>query len=63
MSGGHLIHFESLGAGITAIETFLAKAEDNGRNTVESLNCWYVQPCSANWLDTVLRTKAAVEGL
>lgn len=34
-----------------------------GYDTIEELNCYYVQPCSANWLRVVLTTKATLESL
>jgi len=63
MANGHLLRFDSVAAGLAAENTFLEHADDTGRDTIESLNCWYVVPCSDNWIDTVLRTKAAVEAL
>lgn len=49
-------------SGIEAIETFLEKAEAK-HPTIESLNGWYNQPASKNWLNTVIKTKAKVESL
>ena len=48
---------------IEAISTLLAKYEAQGRDTIEELNCYYVQPCSQNWLNTVLKIKASLEAL
>jgi hypothetical protein len=63
MCSGHICSYPSLEAGIAAIDAFLSKAESSGRDTVEKLNCWYVQPCSTNWLNTVSRTKNQLEAL
>jgi hypothetical protein len=51
-------------AGIHAISDLLAKYETDGKHTsIESLNGFYVQPASNNWLQTVLKTKAYLESL
>lgn len=62
MSNGHLIKFNDFGEAIDYLNDFLAKHEDK-HPTVESLNCWYVQPCSPNWLKTVLKVKQELESL
>lgn len=69
MANGHLKSYSTLGDGIAAIETFLAQAEDYGRNTIESFAGWYCQDATQpgrvcpNWQPTVLRIKAEVESL
>lgn len=63
MSGGHLIKFSTLGDGITAIDTFLAKAERNGRTTIESFRGWYCASECTNWESTVINTKEKLEAL
>jgi hypothetical protein len=63
MSGGHLIRFGSLDEGIQAINDFLAKAESNGRTTIESFEGWYCASACTNWQSVVINTKAAVESL
>lgn len=63
MSHGKLIRYNSLSDGIDAIASFLERAETTGRTTIESLNCWYVQPCSSNWESTVISTKEKLEAL
>lgn len=62
VSGG-LRRFPSPESGIQSISNLLAKYEANGKDTIEKLNCYYVQPCSNNWLNTVLKTKQVVENL
>jgi hypothetical protein len=63
MANGRIIHFSDIPTGLEAINNFLTKAENNGHDTIEKLNCWYVQPCSSNWYNTVLKVKAEVESL
>lgn len=63
MSSGHLIQFASLADWINAEDRFLLRAATNGHDTIEKLNCWYVVPCSTNWLKTVITTKQHVESL
>lgn len=61
-SGGGLQHFATIPDGIAAIDAFLTKASA-AHPTIESLNCWYVQPCSSAWLTTVIKTKTLIENL
>ncbi len=56
------IRYPSIPAGLEAINAFLAKAETK-HPTIESLNGWYNQPGSANWLNTVVSTKLKLESL
>lgn len=69
MSSGHLIQFASLADWVDAEDRFLARAEANGRTTIESFRGWYCYSASepghvcSNWESVVLRTKAAVESL
>lgn len=63
MSGGKLIRFVSIEAGISAINDFLSKAENNGRRTVESFRSWYCTSKCSNWESTVIHTKEKVENL
>ena len=63
MGSSGLRKFSSLEGGIEAIDALLARYEDNGHNTIESLNGYYVQPASQNWLNTVLNTKELLESL
>lgn len=69
MASGHLKSYPSLDSGILAIEAFLAKAESNGRDTVESFRGWYCYDAASadhicwNWESTVLSTKAQLEAL
>jgi len=60
---GKLCHYESLEAGINAISNLLVKYESRGKDTLEELNGYYVVPASANWFNTVLKTKQLVENL
>jgi len=55
--------FSNMGQGIQAIDSFLTKAENNGRTTVESFRGWYCQSACTNWESTVLKVKAQVEAL
>lgn len=48
---------------IQAISELLAKYETRGYDTIEALNCYYVQPCSQAWYNTVLKTKTTLENL
>lgn len=69
MYGGHLKTYSTAGDGLNAIEAFIAKAESNGRTTIESFAGWYCvdtsQPHNVcpNWQPTVLRIKAQLEAL
>lgn len=63
MSRGSLISYPTLGEGLAAIEVFLAKAEANGRTTIESFRGWYCASACTNWESTVIKTKLKVEGL
>lgn len=63
MSGGKLIRFVSIEAGIDAINNFLSKAENNGRRTVESFRGWYCASECTNWESTVISTKEKLESL
>lgn len=58
-----LKRYASAEEGISAISGLLAGYELKGYDTIEELNCYYVQPCSANWLRVVLTTKATLESL
>lgn len=60
---GVLCRYTTLEDGIKAIDAFLTKAEAKGKDTIEELNCWYVVPCSQNWLNTVLKIKTQLEAL
>ncbi len=62
MSKGQLIKFNDYGEAINYLNDFLAKHEDK-HPTIESLNCYYVQPCSENWLKTVIKVKNELESL
>jgi len=61
-SSGGLKRYASFDEAVAAVETWLVNHEA-GHPTTESLNCFYVQPCSANWLNTVLRVKSELESL
>jgi hypothetical protein len=69
MASGHLKSYDSLDSGIMAIEAFLAKAESNGRDTVESFRGWYCYQADTadhvcwNWEDVVIRIKNELESL
>lgn len=62
MSKGKLIRFDTLADWIQTENDWLAKHEQD-HPTIESLNCYYVQPCSSNWLNTVIKTKEEIEAL
>lgn len=49
--------------GIESISSLLARYEARGKDTIEDLNGYYVQPASQNWLNTVLKIKAQLENL
>jgi len=61
MNEAHLRHYATLADGIADIDALLGRMYSRGYNTVEKLNCYYVQPCSANWLNTVKRVKAELQ--
>lgn len=61
--GKALCRYDSIPNGIQAANDLLDKMYNNGHTTVESLNCYYVVPCSSNWLNTVLATKQTLENL
>lgn len=69
MCSGRICRYDSLAAGIDAIDRFLERAEAKGRTTIESFRSWYCYSDSEpghvcrNWESVVLRTKAAVEAL
>lgn len=63
MAGGRLLRFDSLPAGIAAIDSFLAKAESNGRTTIESFRGWYCASACTTWEPTVIKTKLKLESL
>lgn len=63
MCSGRVCHYGSAEEGIAAISNLLAKYEARGKDTIESMNGYYVVPASSLWLNTVIKTKAAVEGL
>ena len=62
MIKGHLKQYSGFTEAIEDIDAFLTKAELK-HPTIEDLNCWYVQPCSPNWLQTVIKTKELIENL
>jgi hypothetical protein len=55
--------YSSYEESINAISDLLSKYEIRGKDTLEELNGYYVQPASNNWLSTVLRIKSEVESL
>lgn len=69
MYAGHLKTYSTAGDGLNAIEAFLAKAESNGRDTIEEFRGWYcvnqAYPGNVcpNWEAVVLKTKLYVESL
>jgi hypothetical protein len=63
MSGGHLIYFDSLSAGLDAINNFLNRADHNNRTTIESFRGWYCASECSTWESTVIQTKETVENL
>lgn len=63
MAQGKLLSYSSLGDGIQAINNFLAKAETNGRTTIESFRGWYCASACTNWESTVIQTKDKLEAL
>jgi len=63
MCSGHICRYPTMEDGISAIQTFLTKAQANGHDTIEKLNCWYVQPCSESWLKIVIETQTTLENL
>jgi hypothetical protein len=60
---GHLAQYATLSDGIDAISSLLVRYEVRGKDTIEELNGYYVQPASQNWFNTVLKTKQLVENL
>ena len=62
MGGSRLKRYSGFPEAIQDIDGWLARHEAK-YPTIESLNCYYVQPCSPNWLNTVLKVKAEVENL
>jgi len=58
-----LAYYSTPEQAIEAISMLLARYEESGHDTIEKLNGYYVQPASANWLNTVLRTKSELESL
>ncbi len=64
LRGGGLRKFSSLPEAITCISDLLATYETKyGKDTIEELNGFYVQPASATWLQTVVKTKRELEAL
>jgi hypothetical protein len=57
------IHYPTIPEGIAAIDTLLTKYEAKGKDTIEELNGYYVQPASANWFNTVVKIKNELESL
>jgi hypothetical protein len=62
-SHGSLIRYGTLEEGIGAIDSFLTKAEANGRTTIESFRGWYCASECVNWESTVINTKTQIESL
>lgn len=63
MCSGRICRYDSLDAGIDAIDRLLGGYEARGRDTIEEMNGYYVQPASANWYNTVSNVKRTVESL
>jgi hypothetical protein len=55
--------FATIPDGIEAIDALLTKYEAKGKDTIEELNGYYVQPASQNWFNVVLKTKLTLESL
>jgi hypothetical protein len=63
MCNGRVCKYPTLEAGIEAIHSLLTRYEAKGKDTIEELNGYYVQPASTNWYNTVLKTKLHLESL
>lgn len=60
---GIVCRYATLEDGIKAIDSLLTKYEAKGKDTIEELNGYYVQPASQNWYNVVLKTKLHLESL
>lgn len=63
MSQGHIIRYPTIQSGIEAISSFLERADNNGKHTVESFRGWYCASECTNWESTVIKTKLLIESL
>lgn len=63
MYDGHIIRYNSFTESIAAIDSFLQKADRNGRTTIESFRGWYCASECSTWESTVISTKEKLESL